>query len=66
MKNAALYTSGILFWTLATAQFLRYKLGIAILVGTKLQIPTEMSLYASVVLAALGLWMFVAALTKNH
>ncbi len=66
MKNAALYTSGLLFWVIATAQFLRYKLGIAVLLGTKLQIPVELSLYAAVILFILGLWMFIAALTKNH
>ncbi len=66
MKNAALYTAGILFWVLAVIQFLRYKLGIAVMVGTKLQIPTDISLYAAIVLAGLGLWMFVAGLIKNH
>lgn len=65
MKNTALYTSGILFWVVATAQFLRYKLGIAILVGSKLQIPTELSLYAAVIMFVLGLWMFIAAFKKN-
>jgi hypothetical protein len=66
MKNAALYTSGILFCVIAGAQFLRYKLGIAVMVGTKLQIPADLSLYAAVILLVLGLWMFIAALTKNH
>ena len=66
MKNAALYTTGIIYWAIATIQFLRFKLGIAILVGSKLQVPTELSLYAAIVLFVLGLWMFVAALTKNH
>ena len=66
MKNAALYTSGILFCVIAGAQFLRYKLGVAIMVGSKLQIPTELSLYAAVIMLVFGLWMFIAALTKNH
>ncbi len=66
MKNAALYTSGILFWVIAIAQFLRYKLGIAILLGSKLQIPTELSLYAAVIMFVLGLWMFIAAFKKNN
>jgi hypothetical protein len=66
MKNAALYTAGILFWVIAVAQFLRYKLGIAVMVGTQLQIPTELSLYAAILMVVLGFWMFVAALTKNH
>jgi hypothetical protein len=66
MKNAALYTSGILFWVIAAAQFLRYKLGIAVLVGTKLQIPIAWSLYAAIVIFVLGLWMFIAALTRNR
>jgi len=66
MKNSALYTAGILFWVVAAVQFLRYKLGIAVLVGTKLQIPADLSLYAAVIMLVLGLWMFIAALTKNH
>lgn len=65
MKNAALYTSGILFWVIATAQFLRYKLEIAVMVGSKLQVPTELSLYVAVIMFVLGLWMFIAALTKK-
>lgn len=65
MKNAALYTSGTIFFLGAIAQFLRFKSDIAVLVDNKYQIPVESSLYASIVLLILGLWMFIAA-RKNH
>ncbi len=65
MKNASLYISGLIYLIIASAQLLRFKLGLAIAVGEARQIPLEVSLYAGIGFAVLAVWMFAAAIVKN-
>lgn len=65
MKNKALYTSGIIFLIVSIAQFLRYKLGIMMIMGNNHHIPIGLSLYISIVVLCVAVWMFIAARMKD-
>ena len=65
MKNVALFVAGAIFSVIAIAQFARFKMGLPIVIGHEHSIPVDLSLYAAIAAAVLGLWMFIAASCKK-
>ena len=60
MQKPALYTASIIFAIVGVAHFVRYFLGLKLIVGTT-AIPLSVSLIAGIVLAVLTVWMIRAA-----
>ena len=64
MKNLSLSLAGVVFLGMSALQFIRYHLGIDVVLGTH-HIPFSGSLVAGVIFGFLGLWMFKVALCKK-
>jgi len=64
MKNISLYISSVIFLIIAVIQFLRFELGVQVVVGNSHQIPLHLSLYAAGFFLFMALWMLIAALIR--
>lgn len=64
MKNISLYISSVIFLIIAVIQFLRFELGVQVVVGNGHQIPLHLSLYAAGFFLFMALWMLIAALIR--
>ncbi len=60
MKNTALIVSGLIFSIIAFVHFVRYFKAYEVMFAHYV-IPVNWSLYAGIIIAALAVWMFVAA-----
>ena len=61
MQQTALYTSAVIFALVSLAHWVRFFLGVEVIIGRSTSISLGISVVAGLVSAALAVWMVMAA-----